>query len=209
MLNVVTAFDDYTVIGDGRPEQVSQKIYGDPRFDWVILTANNITKVRDQWPLTENDFRNFILDKYGSDAKLAEIHHYETKELRDDNGRLVVPQGLIVDSDFNMSYLERNPTRQTTVPYSGISLNEASTVDNVGTVKDSSGDVITHTNIFPVSNYEYELDRNEAKRKIKVVRPAFLGRIISDMEEVMKYKKSSQFVTKRLKNTDNPRLRGG
>ena len=151
MLNVVTAFDDYTVIGDGRPEQVSQKIYGDPRFDWVILTANNITKVRDQWPLTENDFRNFILDKYGSDAKLAEIHHYETKELRDDNGRLVVPQGLIVDSDFNMSYLERNPTRQTTVPYSGISLNEASTVDNVGTVKDSSGDVITHTNIFPVS----------------------------------------------------------
>ena len=59
MLNVVTAFDDYTVIGDGRPEQVSQKIYGDPRFDWVILTANNITKVRDQWPLTENDFRNF------------------------------------------------------------------------------------------------------------------------------------------------------
>ena len=108
-----------------------------------------------------------------------------------------------------MSYLERNPTRQTTVPYSGISLNEASTVDNVGTVKDSSGDVITHTNIFPVSNYEYELDRNEAKRKIKVVRPAFLGRIISDMEEVMKYKKSSQFVTKRLKNTDNPRLRGG
>ena len=209
MLNVVTAFDDYTVIGDGRPEQVSQKIYGDPRFDWVILTANNITKVRDQWPLTENDFRNFILDKYGSDAKLAEIHHYETKELRDDNGRLVVPQGLIVDSDFNMSYLERNPTRQTTVPYSGISLNEASTVDNVRTVKDSSGDVITHTNIFPVSNYEYELDRNEAKRKIKVVRPAFLGRIISDMEEVMKYKKSSQFVTKRLKNTDNPRLRGG
>ena len=209
MLNVVTAFDDYTVIGDGRPEQVSQKIYGDPRFDWVILTANNITKVRDQWPLTENDFRNFILDKYGSDAKLSEIHHYETKELRDDNGRLVVPQGLIVDSDFNMSYLERNPTRQTTVPYSGISLNEASTVDNVGTVKDSSGDVITHTNIFPVSNYEYELDRNEAKRKIKVVRPAFLGRIISDMEEVMKYKKSSQFVTKRLKNADNPRLRGG
>ena len=60
-----------------------------------------------------------------------------------------------------------------------------------------------------MSNYEFELDINEAKRKIKVVRPAYLSRIVSDMEDVMKYKKSSQFVTKRLKNADNPRLRGG
>ena len=67
MLNIVTGFDDYTIVGDGRPEQVAQKLYGDPRFDWVVLIANNITKVRDQWPLTENDFRNYLLDKYGSD----------------------------------------------------------------------------------------------------------------------------------------------
>ena len=48
MLSVVTAFDDYTIIGDGRPEQVAEKLYGDPRFDWVVLIANNITRIRDQ-----------------------------------------------------------------------------------------------------------------------------------------------------------------
>ena len=60
MMSVVTSFEDFTVVGDGRPEQVAQKIYGDPRFDWVVLISNNITKIRDQWPLTENDFRNFL-----------------------------------------------------------------------------------------------------------------------------------------------------
>ena len=209
MMNVVTGFDDYTIVGDGRPEQVAQKLYGDPRFDWVVLIANNITKVRDQWPLSENDFRKFILDKYKTDDELAKTHHYETKQLLDDNGRLVVPRGLRVNSNFNISYLERNPIRQTTIPYSGVNLNPAVTIDNAGTARDANGDIIIHNNIFPVSNYEFELDINEAKRKIKVVRPAYLSRIVSDMEDVMKYKKSSQFVTKRLKNADNPRLRGG
>ena len=58
--SVLTAFEDYMIIGDDRPEQVSEKVYGDPRFDWVILITNNITKVRDQWPLNSNDFQNYI-----------------------------------------------------------------------------------------------------------------------------------------------------
>tara|TARA_B100000424_G_scaffold4882_1_gene3627 strand:+ start:3727 stop:4476 length:750 start_codon:yes stop_codon:yes gene_type:complete len=208
MLSVVTAFDDYTIIGDGRPEQVAQKLYGDPRFDWVVLIANNITRIRDQWPLTENDFRNYLLDKYGSDKELEKIHHYETKGLQDDHGRLVVPPGLVVDSNFSIRYLERNQVRQTTVSYGG-SLDPIVSVDEAGTAKDANGNIITHENVFPVSNYMYELDINESKRKIKVVRPIYLNSVVSDMQKAMNYKRSSQFVNKRLKTSDNPRLRGG
>ena len=99
--------------------------------------------------------------------------------------------------------------RETTVSYSGISLNETSTVDNAGTVKDANGNTIIHSNIFPVSTYVYEFHIKDAKRRIRVIRPTFLDRVVSDMQEVMKYKKSSQYVNKRLKNADNPRLRGG
>jgi len=207
MLSVVTAFDDYTIVGDGRPEQVAQKLYGDPRFDWVVLIANNITRIRDQWPLTENDFRNYLLDKYGSDKELEKIHHYETKGLQDDHGRLVVPPGLVVDSNFSIRYLERNQVRQTTVSYGG-SLDPIVSVDEAGTAKDANGNIITHENVFPVSNYMYELDINESKRKIKVVRPIYLNSVVSDMQKAMNYKRSSQFVNKRLKTSDNPRLRG-
>ena len=43
MMSVVTSFEDFTVVGDGRPEQVAQKIYGDPRFDWVVLISTEAT----------------------------------------------------------------------------------------------------------------------------------------------------------------------
>ena len=90
--NVVTAFEDYVITGDDRPDQVSERVYGDPRFDWVILITNNIIKVRDQWPLNSNDFQNYILAKYGSEEKLSEVHHYVTELLVDNQQRMVVPE---------------------------------------------------------------------------------------------------------------------
>ena len=46
MMSVVTAFADYMIQGNQRPEEVAEKVYGDPRFDWVVLITNNITKIK-------------------------------------------------------------------------------------------------------------------------------------------------------------------
>ena len=130
-------------------------------------------------------------------------------EFRDDKNRTVLPEGLIVDSDFNCSYLERNKIRQTEVTYSGTTqLNTLSTVDNVGTVRDSNGNIIKNPKVFPVTHYEYEENLNDAKRRIKILKPDFLDIVISDMVKIMKYKKSSDFISKRVKMTFNPRLSG-
>ena len=204
--NVVTAFEDYVVVGDDRPEQVSERVYGDPRFDWVILTTNNITKVRDQWPLSSNDFQKFILAKYGSEEKLTEVHHYVTELLLDSRLRIVVPEGLTVDSNFESRYLETSGSGEST--YSGTNLPTLSTVDNAGTVKDANGNVVSHTNVCPVTNYEFEENENEAKRRIKILQPQFLDVAISDMKRIMKYTKSSQFINSKLKSAYNPRLSG-
>ena len=204
--NVVTAFEDYVVVGDDRPEQVSERVYGDPRFDWVILTTNNITKGRDQWPLSSNDFQKFILAKYGSEEKLTEVHHYVTELLLDSRLRIVVPEGLTVDSNFESRYLETSGSGEST--YSGTNLPTLSTVDNAGTVKDANGNVVSHTNVFPVTNYEFEENENEAKRRIKLLQPQFLDVAISDMKRIMKYTKSSQFINSKLKSAYNPRLSG-
>ena len=204
--NVVTAFEDYVVVGDDRPEQVSERVYGDPRFDWVILTTNNITKVRDQWPLSSNDIQKFILAKYGSEEKLTEVHHYVTELLLDSRLRIVVPEGLTVDSNFESRYLETSGSGEST--YSGTNLPTLSTVDNAGTVKDANGNVVSHTNVFPVTNYEFEENENEAKRRIKILQPQFLDVAISDMKRIMKYTKSSQFINSKLKSAYNPRLSG-
>jgi hypothetical protein len=95
--NVVTAFNYYQIINSERPDQIAQKIYDDPELDWVILTTNNITNFNNQWPLDNESFHKYLLDKYGSEEEIQKIHHYETVEIRDEYNRVVVPGGLQID----------------------------------------------------------------------------------------------------------------
>jgi len=209
MMSVVTAFNDYMILGNKRPEEVAMDVYGDPRLDWVILISNNITRLRDEWPLTDVDFQKYAIEKYGSEEKLQEVHHYVTQVMFDDNRRVVIPEGLVVDSNFDSRYLERNKARQEEVTFAGgTNLNPIDSIDNSGTVKDSSGNVVIHNNILPITNYEFEEMENDAKRRIKIIKDDFLDIIMSDMQKVMKYKKSSQFITRREKWAYNPRLSG-
>ena len=51
----ITAFNYYQIEDGMRPDMVAERLYNDPELDWVVLTSNNITNVRDQWPLSHND----------------------------------------------------------------------------------------------------------------------------------------------------------
>ena len=55
---VITAFEYYEIKENTRPDVVAEQIYNDPELDWVILITNNITNIRDQWPLSHNDLYN-------------------------------------------------------------------------------------------------------------------------------------------------------
>ena len=97
---VFTSLVDY-YIGDGiRPDQVADNIYGDSELDWVVLTSANIINVRDEWPLDSGEMYNYALNKYGND--LNQIRHYETTEVKDSSGRLILPKGKVVDSGFTI-----------------------------------------------------------------------------------------------------------
>ena len=97
---VFTSLVDY-YIGDGiRPDQVADNVYGDPELDWVVLTSANIINVRDEWPLDSREMYEFASNKYGND--LNQIRHYETKEVKDSSGRLILPKGKVVDSGFTI-----------------------------------------------------------------------------------------------------------
>jgi hypothetical protein len=95
--NAVTAFEYYQIIDNERPDQVAAKVYDNADLDWVILTTNNITNINQDWPLDNNSFYKYLIDKYGSEEELGKPHHWETVEFKDEYGRVVVPGGLQVD----------------------------------------------------------------------------------------------------------------
>ena len=106
----ITGFTYYQIPENTRPDVVAQDIYGDPELDWVILITNNIMNVRDEWPLSNNDLYDYMLEKYGSVEKLNEINHWETTEIRDDFSRILLRSGLEVDKDFTFTYSISNTT---------------------------------------------------------------------------------------------------
>ena len=101
----VVAFEKYSVIGDERPDQLAYSFYKDSGLDWVILTTNNIVHVRDEWPMSSQDFLTYLNEKY-TQQELANIHHYETKIIRDSNGKLIQPEGLIVQKNHSITYID-------------------------------------------------------------------------------------------------------
>ena len=175
---VITVFNYYYVRENYRPDMVAEEIYEDPELDWVILTSNNIINIRDQWPLNHNDLHNHIVEKYGSEANTLGIHHYETKKMVDEYNRTVIPAGLQVDANFTFQY------------------------------KNYSNSMVTVNPVVSVTNYEYETKLNEEKRKIKVLKSQYLSIFITDHQNIMNYKESSDYITNRLKGTYNPRTSG-
>ena len=174
-------FDKYKIVGDERPDNVAQKVYDNDDLDWIVLISNNIVDLNNEWPLTQFQLNEFLNDKY-TPQELVSIHHYETLELRDSRNQLILPAGIVVDEDFNLEYL------------SG------------GQVK-STNSLVDGRPVKAVTFYDYENDLNDKKRNINVLKPELLGVFIRDFERIMKYDKSSQYVNRRLKRTENPRIK--
>ena len=98
--NSFTVFDRYEIPEGARPDIVAEELYGNPEFDWIVLTVAGILNVRNQWPLNNRDLYNYCLDKYGE--SLNSNRFFETTKVKDSNGRLILPKGKVVDSNFTI-----------------------------------------------------------------------------------------------------------
>ena len=164
--NVFTLFDKYQITHGARPDTVAEDYYGNAELDWVVLMTAGIINVRNDWPLEDNQLYDYALEKYGTDLNATRF--YETKEIKDSKGRLIMPKGKVVDSDFSLSYY------------------------------DNGNVTITGTNARTgVSNYIYETRKNDAKRGIYLLKQGYLQQFLNDMREIMTYDESSEYINEK------------
>ena len=124
--NNFTIFNKYEIPMGARPDTVAEDLYGSAQFDWVILTVAGIINVRNEWPLNPRDLYDYSLDKYG-DA-LNSTRYFETTEVKDSNGRLVLPKGKVVDSNFTIP--KPGSPNATLNPVVGVSNYDYETIQN-------------------------------------------------------------------------------
>ena len=100
LFNNFTIFEKYQIPERARPDTVAEEILGSANFDWIILTVAGIINVRNEWPLSNRDLYNYANNKYGK--SLNSNRFFETTEVKDSSGRLILPKGKIVDSNFTI-----------------------------------------------------------------------------------------------------------
>jgi len=150
-------FEKYSIIGDERPDNVAYKFYNDETLDWVVLLSNNILNIQSEWPMTQRTFDKVMLEKYGSYENLySGIHHYETEEIRDSLGSIVLKSGIRVPPDWktNGNFVEISNSSILFIS-SGDGVNPSKTV-NVATTNGIIGlEVGSEVVIGGVSEVEY------------------------------------------------------
>lgn len=171
------SFTKYKIIGDERPDQVAYNVYGDEDLDWVVLLANNIINVRDEWPMTQGDFNNYLSEKYGDTGGVDLIKHYETIQIQDSKGKIFVPKGKIVDSTFKATFLDSGTNQ----------LVEVSPIEGI-------------------SYRTYEERLQDDKRNINILESRFLSYVIDEVETLLDYEPSSEYINPKLKRGSNPNL---
>jgi len=112
-----TVFQKYEIPENARPDTVAENLFGSANFDWVVLTVAGILNVRNEWPLSNRDLYKYAYNKYGD--SLNSTRFFETTEVKDSSGRLILPKGKVVDSNFTIP----NPTNPSATlnPVVGIS----------------------------------------------------------------------------------------
>ena len=179
ILENLAYFTQYRVSGDDRPDNVAFEIYGDESFDWLVLLSNNIMSIQTEWPLSQAAFNDFLIKKYGSIEKTNNIHHYETRELKNDSGEIVVRKGLIVPKNYKIEYFDTRRNQY----------------------------VIRTNEVDAVTNYTYEVRKEEAKRNIYLLKAEYIELVLDDVQRLMPYKKgSTQYVSRTLKKGEDIRL---
>ena len=113
----VTFLRSYTIKEGMRPDNVAEEIYGNSQLDWIILVTANIINVREEWPMSSNVLYQYCEDKYG--LAINDTRHHETEEVRNAEGKLIIPAGQIVDADYTIpNPLVFNTTINPVVPIS-------------------------------------------------------------------------------------------
>jgi len=153
-LTDLNRFFKYQIKEGERPDILAQRVYGDPTLDWVIFLANGIADPYKDWPLDYNQFVTYIEDKYNTAAEKLSSSTLATSIA------YYYYKGLASDTQETINSYNYKMTPYTYTKLGSPAGWEAKTY------------------------WEYELELNEAKREINILRPAYVSDFVQQFKDL-------------------------
>jgi hypothetical protein len=173
IVNNSSVYYEYDVQDGETPEILAHKFYDEPGYHWIIMRMNDVVDYKKDWPLdykslTENIEQSYIdyadIGQTGLEWAMLNYHSYYKKETKTIVGsELIEIDTFEIDSNTYATLSES--TVQYTIP---------------------GGDILNiQTQKTRQTYYEYELEQNENKRTIKILKPEFVHAIKDEFVRVM------------------------
>jgi len=201
--SAVTSLIEYTYyeLSEGeRPDVVASKLYGDSELHWTFFLVNELENYYD-WHMDSQVFEEYLKSKFKGQTLFSET----TGGIITSAGKFLVGEEITDSTGVKLGQvINVNPTHKSiTVEGGGFAIDDVVTGSNSGqsftvnTVADHRDSTSYYENADKVkrnyggagwseiSHYTQEWNLNEAKRKIKIIRPEKIRRVISEFERVM------------------------
>ena len=163
-IDATQAYFDYVISEGETPEIIAHKIYGDAEYHWLIMRVNGIMDIKTDWPLTYAQLMQMIEKRYGiSWAQTNYKTHYKVET------RTMVKSGdefeeyVTIDAD---TYASLTPSSTQYVLTNGSAM-----VVNITKER--------------FSYYDTEVQLNERKRGLRIIKPEYKNAIRDELEKVL------------------------
>jgi len=171
------AFYPYQVQDSDTPEIVADKYYGDSEYHWVVLLFNDILDPQFDWPLSQNNIIEYINKKYSANGSAnTPAQNGITWALSENNVQAYFKVITTTGSDGTISTQKIQVDANT----------YANVVANTLSITTQAGELIQIvTSKEKQSYYTYEVEENEKKREIKLLKRDFLPELEKEFKRVV------------------------
>ena len=190
-------YDEYDVRDGETPELVAEKFYNNSQLHWIILHYNDIIDPRFDWVLETNNLVKYVTDKY---SNINGIHHYVDANEAYTNGNVYLLSSaafgkfaagdiIINNTDPGIGYITTKTSNSNvivTVSSGGFGSGDQIKLNSNAQVNANITATVTISGT-PVTNYIYEDTVNEAKRRIKVLKLAYVDPIVKDFKQKLEF----------------------
>ena len=188
--NSFVMYDEYDVRDGDTPEILAYKFYGDSNLHWLVLHMNEILDPRFDWPLDTRKFQDYLNSKY---PDIDGIDHYEDSNENPINGNVILNASVfnnfnVGDVVYNLSskgigYITSSSSTSIIVTTTEGGFKAGNLISN--NIMGTSQATITSTTSItgtPVTFYIAEDRDNEAKRRVRILKPQFVSAIIAEFD---------------------------
>jgi len=171
------AFYEYQIQDGDTPEIIADKYYGNVEYHWVVLMFNDIIDPQFDWPLNQNTIIEYINKKYAANgAANTTVQSGIAWALSENNVQAYFKIIKTIANDGTIT-TERLQVDKNT--YANI----ASSTSNYVTQANEA--VSISISKETQSYYTYEIEENESKRSINLLKPEFIPEIEKEFKRVI------------------------